>query len=60
MQYNGFMDPSSKPSWWDVPVTSLGEPLSNKLSPQNTCSEAVAALKAGSTSQLPIVDSEGR
>nr|QIA61828.1 cystathionine beta-synthase-like protein [Halichondria panicea] len=60
MQYNGFMDPSSKPSWWDVPVTSLGEPLSNKLSPQSTCSEAVAALKAGNTSQLPIVDSEGR
>lgn len=60
MQYYGFMDPPSKPSWWDVPVTSLGLPLASKLTPQSTCSEAVDTIKAGNTNQLPIVDNEGR
>ena len=60
MEYYGFIDPATKPSWWEEPVTSVGKPLSNKLSPQDTCAQAVAALRAGGANQLPIVDSGGK
>ena len=60
MEYYGFIDPATKPSWWEEPVTTVGKPLSHKLSPQDTCAQAVAALKAGGANQLPIVDSEGK
>lgn len=60
MEYYGFMDSVSMASWWDEPVTSLGQPLAGKLTPQSTCSEAVDTIKAANTNQLPIVDTEGR
>ena len=60
MQCNGYMEPPSKPSWWDLPVTSLGGSPPVTLSPSVTCSEAVVIMKRDHVSQLPIVsDTEG-
>ena len=60
MQQKGYMEPENKPTWWDLPISTLNLSKPGVTgSPQTTCSQAVEAMNSEKINQLAITDKEG-
>lgn len=59
MQQLGYMEPENKPSWWDLPLSTLNLSKQTTGNSQTTCSQAVEAMNAEKMNQLAVVDAEG-
>ena len=60
MEQLGYKERENKPSWWDLPLSTLNlsksPPVANPLT---TCSQAVKKMDTEKIGQLAITDSEG-